>query len=144
MLSSNCRVSPASRTADRAGRIDRHDLADDEPIHEDADRGKVLLDRGLAEGGLEALDIGGDDDRPDLLEVGNAAFLAPAEEGDGVTVVGAAGVLIADVGGEELGEADEHVVAGGEDERRHVRLRDGRGRRRAEREESGRRRGRRR
>lgn len=64
----------------------------------------MLLDGGLGVRGPEDLDVGGDVDWFDGGEGESAAVAPGGEGGDGVEV-GAAGVGVADVGGEELPEA---------------------------------------
>jgi hypothetical protein len=108
-------------SADGSGWALRDDLADDQPVEEGTDGGKVLLDRGCGERLvgtlLEQLDVPGDVDRLDVLE-GDSLGFAPAEElGHGLGVGGAC-VLVSDVGREELEEPLGGVVAEFGDDRR--------------------------
>jgi len=101
--------------------VDRHDLAGDQPVEEHANGGQLLLDGGLGVRLPQLLDIGGDRHGSDVLQGVNAASLAPVQEGEGVAVIGPAGVRIADLGGEILDEAGDGVFPGGGQDRRHPR-----------------------
>jgi hypothetical protein len=87
------------------GRVQRHDLADDEPIEEHADGGQVLLHGRLGMGAAELLDVAGDVDRLDPLQVREAFVLAPGRELRDGDVIGFAGIPVADVDGEKFPEA---------------------------------------
>ena len=100
------------RAADRMRRIGGDDLADDQPVEQHADGGEVLLDRRLLEILAERLDIGGDVQRLDVGELADPVMVAPGEEPPAGMVIGRAGVLVADGGGEEFQEAARGVVAG--------------------------------
>lgn len=94
------------RAAHRAGRVERQHAAGDE----------VLLDGRPRPFVGELLDVGGDDDRRDLADVGQPADLEPlAEAADGSSVRGAR-VPVLDVRGEELEEPPRGAIAGGGDD----------------------------
>ena len=99
------------RPADRTRRVRRHDLADDKVVEQHADGGQVLLDRRGLVAGAEFLDVSGDDHGFDRLEVELPRLAPLSEPADGLGVR-EAGVLVADVGGEELDEAFRRPLAG--------------------------------
>ena len=107
------------RAAHRMRRIDREHLADDQPVEQHAHGGEVLLDGRLGGGFLQRLDIGRDMQRLDIDQLGDAALFEPGEERAARPVIGHAGVLVADRGGEEFEEAARGMVAGVGDRRRH-------------------------
>ena len=87
----------------------------DQVVEQHPDGGEVLLDRRGLVSGAKLLDVGGDHDRLDHVEV-ELSLLAPVGEpadGEGVRE---AGVLVADVGREELDEALGGALAGVRDE----------------------------
>ena len=105
-----------ARPAHRGGRVDRHDLADYQPVEQMADRRQAQLDcrrRGVPpeslypDGGVEWLHV---------ADRGNAHARAPAEEVTHCAAVGPPGVWVADVGGEEFDEAKRGALAGGGDQ----------------------------
>ena len=98
--------------AHRVRRVDCEDLADHEPVEQHPDRGEVQFDGRLGVRGLQPLDIGGDVDRLDVGEFADPVLLDPGEKVAGGPVIGHAGVLVADRGGEELQEAPRGVVTG--------------------------------
>jgi hypothetical protein len=100
------------RTADGVSGVGGHGLVGDKPVKEHADGGEVLLDSRLGMALLEQLDVCRHCDGLDVLERAEAFLFAPLEEGDGVAVVGAAGMRIADVGGEVFDEAGDGVLTG--------------------------------
>ena len=107
-----------ARPAHGGGRVHRHDLADDKPVEEGADRGEALLHRRDRLRMPELLDEGRHMDRLHASEGGDAARFAPGAELDRTAQVGAAGVRVADVDGEELEEAGAGAfVGGGEQDR---------------------------
>jgi hypothetical protein len=77
----------------------------------------VLLHGGFGEPDGEALDLGGNVDRSDVVQR-QAARLAPVEESGNGSEVRFAGVLVPDLGGEEFKEALLGARALGDDERR--------------------------
>jgi hypothetical protein len=91
--------------AHRAGRIDRHHLAGDEPIEQVADRGEPLLDARRRELARASLDPRGDVHWLHGADRRHAGARAPGQEFIGGAGVGPARVRVADVGGEELEEA---------------------------------------
>ena len=96
----------------------RHDLADHEPVEQPADRGQALFRGGRGPHPAQGLDVGGDVERLDGRDRGDAPALAPFEEFSHSAGVGAAGVGVADRGGEEFQEADLRPLAGRCDEGR--------------------------
>jgi len=98
--------------------VSREDLADDQPVEEDADRRQMLLHRRLGDGVLEPLDIGRDVQRLDADELVYAVLPEPGEEVAHGPVIGRARVLAADRGSEEFEKAAQCMLAGGGDERR--------------------------
>ena len=108
--------------AHRCGRVDRHDLAGDEPIEQMADRGEPLLDARRGELARAGLDPGGDVHRLDGGDRRHAGARAPGQEFLGGAGIGPARVRVADVGREEFEEAHRGALAGGGDERRHLAL----------------------
>ena len=105
------------RAAHRRGRIDRHDLADNKPIEQHADRCELLLDRRRRNLGLQLLYICGDVVWPDRCRR-QVLILAPREEPGAGPRIGPARVRVADVGGEEFDIAPRGLVAEISDERR--------------------------
>ena len=97
-------------------RVVRHDLADDQPVEQHADRGQLLLDRGRAVRPALLLDPGGDVQR--LRSVPARPRRAARTSGETARPPGhrRPGVRVADVGGEELEEAVLCPLAGGGDE----------------------------
>jgi len=78
----------------------------------------VLLHGGLGEVFAKLLDVGRDHHRLDAAELVNAPGLKPGEKHLHGVDVGPPGVLLPDVGGEELEEAPGAVFAGrGDDDR---------------------------
>jgi hypothetical protein len=61
---------------------------------------------------LESFDIGGDVDRLDIGELVDAVLRQPGKERARSPVIGQAGVLVADRGGEEFEEPARRVIAG--------------------------------
>ena len=101
------------------GRIGGDDLAGDQPVEQHPDGGEVLLDRRLLEILAERLDIGGDVQRLDIGNLADLVVVAPGEEPSCSPVIGHAGVLVADGGGEKLEEAPRGLVARSGDHARH-------------------------
>lgn len=90
-----------SRAADGRGRIEPHDLANDEPIEEHPDSGKVLLHRLRRSGVL--LDVSRNMHGLDCLQY-EPPLLTPMHKVPHGAAVGLAGVLVSDVNGEEFEE----------------------------------------
>jgi hypothetical protein len=105
--------------ANRGGGIAGEDAAGDEPIEQHADGGEVLLDGRLRHPVLERLYIGGDVKRLDIDQRHDPGGVEPGEEVRHRPVIGHAGVLVADGGGEEFQEAPHRGIAGAGDRRRH-------------------------
>jgi hypothetical protein len=91
--------------AHRCGRILVDDLADDEPVEQPADRGEVLLDRRCAVAMRQHLDIGRDMMRADFAKLNETLQLEPGEEAAHGDAIGGARIRVADMGGEEIDEA---------------------------------------
>ena len=102
--------------AHRMRRVDREDLADDEPVEQHADRSQMLLDgrpcRGALPDGaiagirhLQRLQIGGDVKRLDIGELADAVLFEPGEERADGPVIGQARVVVLDLGGKKIEEA---------------------------------------
>ena len=79
------------------------------------DRGEALLDGRRGSLAAELLDVGRDVQRLHVGDRGDAGALAPGQKFPRRLRVGAARVLVADVGGEEFEEADLRALAGGDD-----------------------------
>ena len=77
-----------------------------------ADRGQALFDGRRGSLTAELLDVGGDMQRPHVDNRGDAGALAPGQEFPRRLRVGAARVLVADVGGEEFPKARLRALAG--------------------------------
>lgn len=91
--------------ADGMRRVGREHLAGDQPVEEHADRGEVLLD-GRPRARLAGfLHPSGDMHGLHVSEVVEAVAPAPGRELARGLKVGAAGMVVGDVGGEELPEA---------------------------------------
>ena len=109
-----------SRSSRLVGRqVHREHPAGDEPVEAHADGGEVLFYRGLGHPGAERLDIGGDVERLDVDELADLVTVDPGKELRHGPVIGHAGVLVADGGGEEFQEPSRGMVAGAGDHRRH-------------------------
>ena len=104
------------RPAHGRGRIHRDDLARHQPVEQMTDRGEALLDGRRGSFAAKLLDVGRDVQRLHVGDRGDAGALAPGQKFPRRLGVGAARVLVADVGGEEFEEAQRGVVAGGGDE----------------------------
>jgi hypothetical protein len=107
-------------------RIDLERMANHQPVKDHAQRGQVLFDRRLGQLALQFLDIGGDVQRLHIAQarqspaLAEAAPLAPVGKAARGLVIGAARILVADIGGEEAEEA----LGGfriGEEQRRELR-----------------------
>ena len=103
-------LGPAHRTC----RVGLQNPAGGQVVEQLPDGGQVLLDRGLRRLGAELLDVGGDAERLDLVQL-ELALVAPVEELFHRARVGHARVAVADVGGEELDEAAAGAFALGAD-----------------------------
>jgi hypothetical protein len=107
--------------ADRRGRIDRHDLAGDQPVEQMTDRGKPLLDARRGELARAGLDPGGDMHRLDSADRRHAGARALGQEFIGGTGVGSARVRVANVRRKEFQEAHAGALTGGGNELRQSR-----------------------
>ena len=67
------------RPSHSAGGVGGQDPADDEPVEEHPDSGKVEFDRGRRHPALQFFDVGGDVDRLDLAQVADAIQLGGVE-----------------------------------------------------------------
>ena len=92
------------RAAHRHGRVLRHHLRAHQPVEQVPDPGEPLLHRRHRDMAAELLDPGGDMQRLDLGKGGDPALGAPAEKIGHAAGISAAGVRIADRGGEKLQE----------------------------------------
>ena len=81
------------------------DLAGDQPVKQDAKSRQVLLDGSRGQLALQALNESSDVDRLHLGELADAVLLTPGRKAAGGVEVGAAGVGVIDLGGEELQHA---------------------------------------
>jgi hypothetical protein len=79
----------------------------------------MLLDRRLLKILPKSLDIGGDMQRLDIGDLADLVMVAPGEEPLGGSLIGHAGIFVADGGGEKFEEAASGLVAGGGDHPRH-------------------------
>jgi hypothetical protein len=130
MLSSSARASEGSsngvcpvvtivaRVSHRVRRVDRHDLAGNQPIEQVADRGKPLLDARRGQLARRHLDPRRDMHRLDIGDRRHPDARAPGQEFLRSAEVGPARVRIANVGGKEFEEAHRGALADGCDERR--------------------------
>ena len=87
------------------GRVDFENLAGDEPVEEHPESGQVLLYRGRRHMTLQVLDESGDVEGLDAGQLGQAVGFAPVGETAGRVQVGAAGVVVVDLCGEEFEKA---------------------------------------
>ena len=104
--------------AHRMRRIDRHDLAVDQPVEQVTQRGKPLFDARRRKLARRRLDPGGDMDRLDGRDRRHPGARAPGQKLLRSAGIGPARVRVADVGREEFKEAHRGARAGGGDERR--------------------------
>ncbi len=93
-----------TRPPDRMRRVQRNDLARDQPIEQHADAGKMLLDRRRRHFAAQLLDIASHMHRLHILQPVNALRFAPLQERSGSAGVGLARVLVADVDGKKIDE----------------------------------------
>ena len=82
-----------------------HELPDHKPVEEHSEPGQMELDRGRRNPELQVVDAGGDVNRLDVAQMGNAMHVAPGGEAGRGLRVGLAGVRVPDMGGEELDDA---------------------------------------
>ena len=101
------------RPAHGSGRIYRDNLTRHKPVEQMPDRGEALFDGRRGSFAAKLLDIGGDVQRLHVVDRGDAGALAPGQKFPRRLRIGAARVLIADVGGEEFQKADLGALAGG-------------------------------
>ena len=100
------------RSSDSMRGVGLQDVTGDQPVEQHPDCGQVLLDGGLRVGAAELLDVGGHVHRRHSGKVVQTSLRAPGCEGLDGLEVGAAGVWVADVDGEELPEASRSPIAG--------------------------------
>ncbi len=93
------------RAAHRVRRVHLEDVAGHQPVEQHPQRRQMLLDRRRREAALQILDEGGDVERLDVGELGQAVRLAPGGEAARRVQIGPAGVVIVDLRGEELEHA---------------------------------------
>jgi hypothetical protein len=99
-------------------RVDRHDLAGDEPVEQVADRGEPLLDARRGELARAGLDPGRNVHRLHSADRRHAGGRAPGQELIGGAGIGPPRVRVANVGREEFEEAHAGALAGGGDKLR--------------------------
>ena len=87
------------------GLVQLQDMAGDQPVKQNAKRRQVLLDGGRGELALQVLNESGDVDRLHLGEPADAVVLTPGRKAAGGIEVGAAGVGVVELGGEEFEDA---------------------------------------
>ena len=87
------------------GRVQLQDMAGDQPVKQNAKRRQVLLDGGRGQLALQVLNESGDVDRLHLGEPADAVILAPGRKAASGDQVGAAGVGVVELSGEELQHA---------------------------------------
>ena len=87
------------------GRVALHDVPGHQPVEEHPDRGQVLFDGRLRVRASELLDIRRDVHRRHPGQIPQAFLVAPGGESLDGFEVGAAGIGVADIDGEELPEA---------------------------------------
>ena len=92
------------RSAHGAGRIERHDLANHQPVEQHPNGRQVLFDRGRRIGLCQQLHVGGHHHRLDAVKP-LAVHLAPVGEPETGNQIRLPGIRVADRGGEELPEA---------------------------------------
>jgi hypothetical protein len=97
--------------SDDRGRVTAYYLADNQLIVEHPHRRQVLLDAWCRPGLAELLDVPGNMHQLNRIKPSKAPLLTPAEEIRHRPAIGGASVGIADIGGEELNEADGGVLA---------------------------------
>ena len=126
MLSSKERASVAVSTgvlpllrgvfgaAHGVSRVQLQDLAGDQPVKQNAKRRQVLLDGGRGQLALQVLNESSDVDRLHLGELSDAVIPAPGRKAAGGVEVGAAGVGVVDLSGEELQHAPGGLGSGRE------------------------------
>ena len=108
------RLEGIFRAAHGVGRVELEDLAGDQPVKQNAKRRQVLLDGGRGQLALQVLNESGDVDRLHLGEPADAVILAPGRKAAGGIQVGAAGVGVVDLSGEELQHAPGGLGSGRE------------------------------
>jgi hypothetical protein len=106
-MSLTCRHGRVVGPAHRTRRVDRHDLAGNEPVEQMPDRGEPLLDARRRELARPSLDPGGDMHRLHGLDRRHAGSDAPGQEFLSGAAICPARVWVADVGREEFEEARE-------------------------------------
>ena len=93
------------RSPYRMGGVALHDVTRHQPAEEHPDRGQALFDGRLRVGATELLDIRRDVHRRHPGQIPQAFLVTPGGESLDSFEVGAAGVRVADVDGEELAKA---------------------------------------
>ena len=96
------------------GRVQLQDMAGDQPVKQNAQRRQVLLDGGRGQLALQVLNESSDVDRLHLGEPADAVILTPGRKAAGGIEVGAAGVGVVDLSGEELQHAPGGLWGGRE------------------------------
>ena len=109
------RLEGVSGAAHGMGRVQLQDLAGDQPVKQDAKRRQVLLDGGRGQLALQVLNESGDVDRLHLGELADAVLLTPSRKAAGGIQVGAAGVGVVELSGEELQHAPGGLGRGREE-----------------------------
>ncbi len=109
------------RAPDRGGRVHREELAEDHPIEEHPDGRQMLLDRGPGADPARVLHPSRHMDGLHPGELFHPVLPAPSRELADGTVVGAPGIRVGDLGGEELPEAPGGGVAPEKEDRRRGR-----------------------
>jgi len=103
------------------GRVGLQGMPGDQPFEEHPDRGEVLFDGGFGVGAAELLDVRGNVHRRHPGEIPQSLLLTPGGKSCDGLEVGATGVRIADVDGEELPKAPGAFGAGLEEDRQALR-----------------------
>jgi len=101
------------RSAHRGGGVERHDLAHDQLVEQVADGGELLLHRGRGMLPGLALDPGRHMQRLHRSNRGHRVILVPGQEVRYGAGLGAAGVRVAQGGGEEFQEEDASSLTRG-------------------------------
>jgi hypothetical protein len=110
-------------TAHGMGRIDVDDMPGNKPVEQHPERGQVLLDCGRRKPVLQIFDEGGHVERLDLRKLENAVAGTPVSEAACGIHVGAASVIVADLGCEKFQNAFRRFRRGCKKRRLEVRRR---------------------
>src|SRR5229473_2715444 len=103
-------------TAHGGGGIYSEYLANHQPVEQHADGREPLFDRRRRKSAAYILDPGRDVHGFDVKQLDEAGLVAPVEKFAGGTIVGFAGIRVADVGGEEFDEAPAGMPAARSDQ----------------------------